>query len=151
MNKAQQPNVVKDGSVNSDANNRPESSPQTHPMGQPGGQSQGGLPQQQQQQPPQPPSQQQSQPNNQQSTGPGTAPQTPVSNPGTGMTTEPPSGILGNNSQQTGNAADNLFGPDFLRDMVFEPTFLGTEGADINFERDFGQWFNPDEMQLDLK
>jgi hypothetical protein len=148
MNKAQQPNVGKDGPVNPDTNNRPESSPQTPAMNQPGGQSQPGVPPQQQQQQ-QPPQSQQQQSSGQQSAGPGTAPPTPVSNPGAGME----QGLLGNNSQQPGGAVGavgpDMFPPDFLREMVgFEGGFLGGEGGDINFERDFGQWFNPDEMQL---
>lgn len=136
MKHAQQ---AKDG--NSDPNNRSENSPQTHNMGQPGGQNQGGQSQQQ-------------------SGGPGTAPPTPVSNPGQGMTPDTSSSNLaGNGSQQQGVGAGDvgtaIFSPDLFRSMMqddFDSAgFLRTDAGDLNFERDFGQWFNPDEMPLDLK
>jgi len=143
MKQAQQP---KDG--HPDGSNRPpESSPQTHPMGQPGAQAQGNSQQQQ----------------SGQHSGPGTAPPTPVSNPAPGMTPESSSSNLLNNSQQqqqpngaVGSGDPNaIFSPDFIRSMMiedFDPTgFMRSEGGDLNFERDFGQWFNPDEMPLDLK
>jgi len=120
-------------------------------LGQFGGQLQGGSLQQQQQTPLQPLHQQQFQPSGQQSNGISVASPISVSDLRNGMTTGPSSGIPGNNSQQAGIGGDDLFGPDFLRDMVCEPTVLGTEGADIDWERDFGQWFTSDEMQLDLK
>jgi collagen type III alpha len=156
MNKAQQQNTGKEGSMNPDSGNRPsESSPQTHSLTQPGGQNQGGrqIPQHQsiQQQ-----SAQQS--SSGQQSGSGTAPQTPVSNPATGMSNESVNSLLGN-SQQQGSAFE-LFNSDLLRVVGedFDPTkefdpngFLRADGGDLNFERDFGQWFNPDEMPLDLK
>jgi len=51
-----------------------------------------------------------------------------------------------------------LFTPDFIQSVAnsldeFDPSFLRPDG-DINFERDFGQWFNhPDDVggALDLK
>ncbi|KAK0215884.1 hypothetical protein EDD85DRAFT_444888 [Armillaria nabsnona] len=51
-----------------------------------------------------------------------------------------------------------LFTPDFIQNVAnsldeFDPSFLRPDG-DINFERDFGQWFNhPDDVggALDLK
>ncbi|PBK99951.1 hypothetical protein ARMGADRAFT_1008441 [Armillaria gallica] len=51
-----------------------------------------------------------------------------------------------------------LFTPDFIQSVAnsldeFDPSFLRPDG-DINFERDFAQWFNhPDDVggALDLK
>jgi collagen type III alpha len=33
--------------------------------------------------------------------------------------------------------------PDSLE---FDPTMFRPDGGDLNFERDFGQWFNPDDV-----
>lgn len=53
---------------------------------------------------------------------------------------------------------NNLFSNEFITSVAssldeFDPS-LFRPGDDINFERDFGQWFNPDDMTtggLDMK
>lgn len=97
-----------------------------------------------------------------------TAPPTPVPNPA--QTVPSPSQILGNPPPSSGGGGASapasagqdmsaaLFTPDFIQSVAnsldeFDPTFLRPDG-DINFERDFGQWFNhPDDVSgtLDLK
>ncbi len=51
--------------------------------------------------------------------------------------------------------ADSLFPPDFMQHLSnslddFNTNMFPAE-TDINFERDFGQWFNGDDVQLDMK
>jgi len=88
----------------------------------------------------------------------GTAPATPV--PGN-MTAPSPSAILGNppsmNQSSQPSAPPELFSSDFIQSVAssldeFDPAIFRSDG-DINFERDFGQWFNPDDVSatLDLK
>jgi hypothetical protein len=73
---------------------------------------------------------------------------------------DPSSGLFGNSQQQVGGVGGGdalgttLFNAGFIRSMAadeFDAGFLRSDGGDINFERDFAQWFNPDEMPLDLK
>lgn len=59
-------------------------------------------------------------------------------------------------SVDMGSNTPNIFSSEFIQSVAssldeLDPTFLRPE--DINFERDFGQWFNPDEATalLDLK
>ncbi|KAK0215003.1 hypothetical protein IW262DRAFT_1404295 [Armillaria fumosa] len=97
-----------------------------------------------------------------------TAPPTPAPNPAqTAQTAPSPSQLLGNPPSSNGASAPPssgpdmsaaLFTPDFIQSVAnsldeFDPSFLRPDG-DINFERDFGQWFNhPDDVggALDLK
>jgi len=137
MNKAQQNGGDKPG----EPGNRPESSPGQGPQsGQNPGQPQQSLattPQQGQQ--PQQPSQlsQQHSPANQPGQGPPTNPAPPT--PGA----PPPMG-----AETTGLMDLPLWG-----DMGdFDPSFLRQDPGDLNFERDFGQWFNPGgDVSLDMK
>ena len=46
-----------------------------------------------------------------------------------------------------------LFSADFMNDIggaldTFDPSIFRDSG-DLNFERDFGQWFNPNDQALD--
>jgi hypothetical protein len=90
----------------------------------------------------------------------GTAPPTPAPVPQNNMTTPSPSAILSNSSamNQPGQSApempSNIFSNDFIQSVAssldeFDPTVFRPEG-DINFERDFGQWFN-DDVTIDMK
>src|ERR1700722_2256062 len=98
----------------------------------------------------------------------GTAPPTPVSGPNPGLTVPSPSAILGTPgsmnppSQPQTSAPDsmpsNLFSTDFIQSVAssldeFDAGSLFRSDNDINFERDFGQWFNhPEDVgSLDLK
>ncbi|KAF7353451.1 hypothetical protein MSAN_01534300 [Mycena sanguinolenta] len=50
-------------------------------------------------------------------------------------------------------AADNLFGNDFIQSVAdgldeFVDVGLFRGDGDLNFERDFGQWFNPDDVDM---
>ncbi|KZT20987.1 hypothetical protein NEOLEDRAFT_1140017 [Neolentinus lepideus HHB14362 ss-1] len=93
---------------------------------------------------------------------PSTAPPTPAGN---GLTTPSPAQII--NSTAPGmntstNTADSitasLFDDNFMAGMGgvnasfgdLDPTLFGLRETDINFERDFGQWFNPDDVGLDI-
>jgi len=116
-------------------------------------------------------------PRNAPSGGPGQGPGAPNSgNPGQGnptpatpvtgptMTAQSPSSMLGNPTtsmnqpQSTASSADMIFNSDFLQSVAsslnddFDPSVFRADG-DLNFERDFGQWFNPDDgvAGLDLK
>jgi collagen type III alpha len=87
----------------------------------------------------------------------GTAPATPVPGPNQNMTAPSPSAILGNPNQSAqAPSAPDLFSSDFIQSVAssldeFDPSIFRSDG-DINFERDFGQWFNPDDVgSLDLK
>ena len=52
--------------------------------------------------------------------------------------------------------SDNLFPPDFMQWHIsnslddFNTNIFSAE-TDINFERDFGQWFNGDDVPLDMQ
>ncbi|KAJ6485777.1 hypothetical protein C8R45DRAFT_997846 [Mycena sanguinolenta] len=53
------------------------------------------------------------------------------------------------------NAADNIFGNDFIQSVAngldeFVDVGLFRGDGDLNFERDFGQWFNPDDVGMEL-
>ncbi|KAK2464043.1 hypothetical protein APHAL10511_003987 [Amanita phalloides] len=104
----------------------------------------------------------------------GTAPPTPVPGAPTTQISAPsingaqnaniaqsPSSILGTplnsgpivNQQSVLN--DTLFPPEFMQQLSsslddFHTTMFPAE-TDINFERDFGQWFNGDDVTLDMK
>jgi collagen type III alpha len=101
----------------------------------------------------------------------GTAPTTPApgtSGPGpqgpppqtNGAPTASPSSILGAplNAGPLGNQQsvlpDAMFPPDFMQQLSslddFDSNIFRNDG-DINFERDFGQWFNGDDASLDMK
>jgi hypothetical protein len=89
-------------------------------------------------------------------------PATPVTGPTSNMTVPSPSSIPGNPTstsmtQSTPSNADLMFSNDFMQmvstlDDNFDPSTFRVDG-DLNFERDFGQWFNPDDgvAGLDLK
>jgi hypothetical protein len=90
----------------------------------------------------------------------GTAPPTPAPVPQNNMTTPSPSAILSNPSamNQPGQSGpempSNIFSNDFIQSVAssldeFDPTVFRPDG-DINFERDFGQWFN-DDVTIDMK
>lgn len=89
----------------------------------------------------------------------GTAPPTPVPGPNQVMTAPSPSAILGNPAPPMGQSSQGteLFANDFIQSVAssldeFDPSIFRPEGGDINFERDFGQWFNPDDVGgLELK
>lgn len=96
-----------------------------------------------------------------QNSGPG--PQGPVGGVGQNMAPSPSaSSLLGgppmNANPMAGPSlgvnppgmADNIFTTDFINSVAssldeFETTLFRPDG-DINFERDFGQWFNPDDV-----
>ncbi|KAJ3881594.1 hypothetical protein F5051DRAFT_102652 [Lentinula edodes] len=69
------------------------------------------------------------------------------------------SGIVGINSSinaMNGAGSDiPFFGSDFMNDIevggldTFDPNLFRDPGGDLNFERDFGQWFNPNDQGLD--
>ncbi|KAG6836502.1 hypothetical protein H0H93_007431 [Arthromyces matolae] len=69
-----------------------------------------------------------------------------------------PSAILGGvgDAPSMGLTNQDIFSNDFIQSVAgsldFDPSFLQPPG-DINFERDFGQWFNPDDAMtgLDMK
>ena len=149
VNKAQQNGGDKQGEPGS----RPESSPGQgpHPGPQNPGQSQQPPPTtpqaQQPQQPPQLPQQQQ--PQNQ--PGPG---QGPPTNPAPTSQSAPPSmgpdatsGLM--DLQQSGMGGLG----DLTWDIGdFDQSFLRQDPGDLNFERDFGQWFNPGgDLTLDMR
>lgn len=87
-----------------------------------------------------------------------TGPSTPSS---TGNMTAPsPSAILNNpptNVNQQGATTDllnNFFTfPDVDSAALseFDATLFSRHDGDLNFERDFGEWFNPDSVGLDMK
>jgi len=147
MNKAQQNGGDKPG----EPGNRPESSPGQGPQSgqQNPGQSQQPLtttPQQGQQ--PQQPQQlpQQQPPANQPGQGPPTnpAPATPGAPPPMGADATP--GLI--DLPQSGMGLNELWGD--ISD--FDHPFLRQDPGDLNFERDFGQWFNPGgDVSLDMK
>ena len=75
-----------------------------------------------------------------------------------------PSNLLGmspggmGNLGMSGLPTDMLFDTNFSTMMGtgiddFDASLFGSRDGDINFERDFGQWFNPDDVgvNLDLK
>lgn len=102
---------------------------------------------------------------------PGTAPPTPGPNQGQpgqqgqgqgpGQNTAPSPGMMINPNPGSMNpvamalppapsSADNLFSTDFIQSVAggldeFDVGMFRGDG-DINFERDFGQWFNPDDV-----
>ncbi|KAG6909794.1 hypothetical protein DXG01_015287 [Tephrocybe rancida] len=68
-----------------------------------------------------------------------------------------PSAILGGGGPASMLGSQDLFSSDFIQSVAgslddFDSSFLQPTG-DINFERDFGQWFNPDDAMsgLDMK
>jgi hypothetical protein len=93
-----------------------------------------------------------------------TAPPTPA--PTSNMTAPSPSSVLSNPSTTPMNppgppppsvdALANVFSTDFIQSVAssldeFDPSVFSSE-RDLNFERDFGQWFNPDDVgALDMK
>ena len=93
----------------------------------------------------------------------GTAPPTPAPGSNQSMTAPSPSAILSNPTsmnQSASSASDsltsNLFSSDFIHSVAssleeFDPATMFRADGDLNFERDFGQWFNPDDVTLDLK
>ncbi|TFK48481.1 hypothetical protein OE88DRAFT_1664316 [Heliocybe sulcata] len=90
---------------------------------------------------------------------PSTAPATPAGN---GLTTPSPAQIIGtaapglNTSTNAADSITGLFDDNFMVGMGnggfdLDPSQLfGLRETDINFERDFGQWFNPDDVALDM-
>jgi collagen type III alpha len=72
---------------------------------------------------------------------------TPAPGPGPGQNPPPPGGL-------DTSIANTIFTNDFINSVAssledFGPELFRQE-TDINFERDFGQWFNPDDaMGLD--
>jgi hypothetical protein len=91
----------------------------------------------------------------------GTAPPTPGTT--SSMTDPSPSSVLGvgGSMNQPGSSASNvdLFSTDFIQSVAsgfdeFDPNMFSSTGTDrdLNFERDFGQWFNPDDVgTLEMK
>ena len=146
INKAQQNGGDKSG----EPGNRPESSPGQGP--QPGPQNPGQPQQPSSTAPQQTQQSQQSQQLSQQSAnqpgqGPPTnpAPATPSAPPSMGTETTP--GLI--DLQQPGMGGLG----DLTWDITdFDQTFLRQDPGDLNFERDFGQWFNPGgDVTLDMK
>ena len=150
MNKAQQNGGDKPGEPGS----RPESSPGQGPQSGPQNPGQSQQPQttapqqgQQSQQPSQL-TQQQQQPSNQPGPGQGQptnpTPATPGAPPSMGV--EGTSGLI--DLQQSGMGSLG----DLPWDIDFDQPFLRQDPGDLNFERDFGQWFNPGgDVSLDMK
>ena len=146
MNKAQQNGSDKPG----EPGTRPESSPGQGPQSgqQNSGQSQqppSSTPQQGQQ--PQQQQLPQQQPTNQPGQGPPTnpTPATPGAPPSMGAEATP--GLM--DLQQTGMGGLGELTWDI---GDFDQTFLRQDPGDLNFERDFGQWFNPGgDVSLDMK
>ena len=149
INKGQQNGGDKPGEPGA----RPESSPGQGP--QPGPQNPGQQQQQQsttsqqsqQQQPPQLPQQQP--PANQPGPGQGQptnpAPATPNAPPS--MSAEATSGLMDLQQPGMGSLGDLAWD---IGD--FDQSFLRQDPGDLNFERDFGQWFNPGgDVTLDMK
>ncbi|KAJ6581087.1 hypothetical protein B0H19DRAFT_1113560 [Mycena capillaripes] len=105
---------------------------------------------------------------------PGTAPPTPNSSgqqgpPGQGqnMAPAPSPGLMINPNASSMNpvamplapapppAAENIFSTDFMQSVTngldeFVDVGLFRGDGDLNFERDFGQWFNPDDVGMEL-
>ncbi|THU94912.1 hypothetical protein K435DRAFT_798545 [Dendrothele bispora CBS 962.96] len=82
---------------------------------------------------------------------PGQQSQGPTPNPSQSMEPSPTS-MLGGQSMSMGPPSSNadLFTPDFLNNVAgalddFDTNLFRPEG-DINFERDFGQWFNQEDV-----
>jgi collagen type III alpha len=150
MNKAQQNGGDKPG----ESGARPESSPRQVPQSGPQNPGQPTQPtsttSQQAQQPQQTPQHPQQQPpSNQPGPGQGPptslAPATPSAPPSLGA--DPTSGLM-DLQQSTMPGLTDL--PWDMGD--FEQTFLRQDPGDLNFERDFGQWFNPGgDLTLDTK
>jgi len=88
----------------------------------------------------------------------------------TGQAAGPPNpGALGNPSQapmnppgssvSTVDPLASVFGTDFIQSVAssmdeFDPSLFGPgseRDLNLNFERDFGQWFNPDDVGMELK
>ena len=97
----------------------------------------------------------------------GTAPPTPAPGQNQGMTAPSPSAILSNPGTMNLGGPSSSTGPDAMAPGLFSNDFIQSvasslEGldaqlfptdGDINFERDFGQWFNGDDVNgtLELK
>ncbi|KAI0923534.1 hypothetical protein AcW1_006465 [Taiwanofungus camphoratus] len=87
--------------------------------------------------------------------GPSTAPPTPSAT-STSMTAPSPSAILNNASTPSMNSshapAPDIFPQDFIQSVAssfddFDPSiFRGDNLTDLNFERDFGDWFQTDNV-----
>jgi collagen type III alpha len=82
---------------------------------------------------------------------------------GNGMNSLNPSSSTGNNGDAGGGGGgmggmqDLVFSHEFMQsvantlvDDLVDPAMVFRPDGDINFERDFGQWFHPEES-LDLK
>ncbi|KAF7353511.1 hypothetical protein MSAN_01540700 [Mycena sanguinolenta] len=81
---------------------------------------------------------------------PSSLPQAPSSNASSASAVDP---ALTMPLPPAQTAADNLFGTDFIQSVAngldeFVDVGLFRGDGDLNFERDFGQWFNPDDMDL---
>ena len=78
--------------------------------------------------------------------------------PGPGQNMAPSPLLGGPPSLGTDSLSSNIFSTDFIQSVAssldeFDPALFRPDG-DINFERDFGQWFNQDAMSggpLDMK
>ncbi|KAK7031491.1 hypothetical protein R3P38DRAFT_2701217 [Favolaschia claudopus] len=102
---------------------------------------------------------------------PGTAPPTPNSTPQQppgpqgGNSMAPSPGLMMNPNVSTGamnsvgmplppsaTPTDTIFNSDFMQNMEDFVSDVGLfrGDGDLNFERDFGQWFNPDDVGMDL-
>lgn len=86
-------------------------------------------------------------------TATGTAPPTPVPSGGSQQQSQPPpmQGLEPSPSLMgTGpGGGGEIFPNDFINNIAsslddFDPSIFRNEGGDLNFERDFGQWFSPD-------
>jgi len=138
MNKTQQNGGDKPG----EPGTRPESSPGQGPQS---GQQNPGQPPTTPQQGQQPQQPQQQPPTNQPGQGPPTNPTPATPNAPPSMGPEATPGLI--DLQQSGMGLNELWEiPDF------DQTFLRQDPGDLNFERDFGQWFNPGgDVSLDMK
>ena len=143
INKAQQNGGEKPGEPGS----RPESSPGQGPQNSGQSQQQSATTPQQSQQPPQLPQQQ---------------PPTGQPGPGQGQPTNPNPATPSAPPSMGAEAAPSLIelqqsGMSGLGELTwdipdFDQSFLRQDPGDLNFERDFGQWFNPGgDVSLDMK
>ena len=137
INKAQQNGGDKSGEPGSRPESSPGQGPQSGPQN-PGQSQQPQTPSQQTQQ-----LQQHQQPANQPGPGQGPltnpAPATPNPPPSMGAETTP--GLIDLQQSGMGGLGGGL--GDLPWDMDFDQSFLRPDPGDLNFERDFGQWFNP--------
>lgn len=141
---------------------KPDGSPHNHPLGGTPGSGTGPATPQGGQQPPPPQSQQQSQQQGQGQPQSMSAPPqmgNPMGNPNFGVnpmnaggmnpSMNNPMNVPGGIDSSLLNGTEMFFNPDFITSVASSLDEMDTvgmfrNGDDINFERDFGQWFSPD-------